>query len=163
MKELLGRNLSKEGLMTEYKAYGIVDGKPRWTIVDEDGKVINKYPEKKELEILKIRKSDKKKYTDEELVDYLKQFFVENGRIPVAKDFLNNPEYPSIITYQKRFGSWNKALTFAKLDNRAKSANSKKYTDKELWNFLNIFYEDNGKVPTRRDFLNNLAYPDYQT
>lgn len=35
--------------MTEYKSWRIIDGKPRWVIVDENEKIINKYPSKQEL------------------------------------------------------------------------------------------------------------------
>lgn len=33
--------------------------------------------------------------TDDELLEYLKQFYEENGRTPVQKDFVNNPKYPT--------------------------------------------------------------------
>lgn len=35
--------------MTYYKSYRIIDGKPRWIIVDETGKIINRSPSKDEL------------------------------------------------------------------------------------------------------------------
>lgn len=150
--------------MAEYKTYAIIDGKPRWIIVNENGDVVNNSPSSKELKSVQTRGKQRKRlqYTDEELLNYLEVFHKENGRVPIAKDFLNNPDYPTFVTYQKRFGSWNEALKLAGLDNRPKGSNSKKYTDEELLNFLNIFYEENGKAPGKRDFLNNIAYPDYQ-
>lgn len=35
--------------MMQYKSYRIVDGKPRWVIVDENGKIIHKEPSKEDL------------------------------------------------------------------------------------------------------------------
>lgn len=32
--------------MTYYKSYRIIDGKPRWVIVDENRKIINRIPSK---------------------------------------------------------------------------------------------------------------------
>lgn len=37
--------------MTYYKSYNIIDGKPRWIVIDEDGKIVSKSPTK---ELLKI-------------------------------------------------------------------------------------------------------------
>lgn len=47
-----------------------------------------------------------KKYTGEELLEFLRKFEIENGRPPTKRDFDNNPEYPSIQTYRDMFGSW---------------------------------------------------------
>lgn len=148
--------------MTEYKAYVIIDGKPKWIIKNENGDIINRSPTDKELKNALVKSSRKKICSNEELLNYLRVFHKENGRLPIAKEFLNNPDYPTFVTYQKRFGSWNKAITLAGLDNREKCARSNKYSDEELLIFLTIFYEENGKVPGKRDFINNFAYPDYQ-
>lgn len=108
---------------------------------------------------LDINKRDKK-YTDEELLDCLKQFYQENGRIPMASDFLNNFEYPHRNTYMERFGSWNNALEMTELNLEKRF---EKYTDNELLNHLSIFYKKNGRVPIQKDFLNNPEYPCYLT
>ena len=150
--------------MKDYKTYVIIDGKPKWILVDENENVINYNPNSNELNGVEIRGSQRKRvsYTDEELLNYLEMFCEENGRFPIAKDFVNGSKYPSNTVYQKRFGSWNDALKLAGLDNREKCGRSDKYTDEELLIFLNIFYEEQGKVSSRRDFLNNPHYPDYQ-
>ena len=144
--------------MTECKTCVIVDGKPRWIVVDENGKAVNKNPSGKELKSLQIMGSQKERvfYTDEELLNRLEVYYEKNGRVPRAIDFPNSP------TYLKRFGSWNNALKLAGLDNREKCGRSDKYTDEELLLFLIIYFEENGKVPTKDDFVNNLACPDYQ-
>ena len=56
------------------------------------------------------------RYTDKELLDFLIQFYEKYGRVPVRRDFANNPEYPSYETYRKRFGSWNNALKLVGMD-----------------------------------------------
>ncbi len=50
------------------------------------------------------------------MLDYLRQFVKENGRIPVKTDFASNPEYPNFSTYQRRFGSWNNTLKLVGMD-----------------------------------------------
>lgn len=106
-----------------YKSYRIIDGKPRWVIVDETGKVINRIPSKEELKDLEeeprnVQDTRKyKTYTDEELLDYLMRFERENERVPTTTDFANNhSEYPSFMTYVRRFGSWLNSLKLAGLD-----------------------------------------------
>lgn len=110
--------------MTEYRTYRFVDGKVRQVIVDENGKIVNRRPSKDELKGLDIEpyKHGNSKprpwmcYTDKELLDSLRRFVKEYGRIPVMTDFVNNPEYPSFRPYQLRFGSWNKALKLVEMD-----------------------------------------------
>jgi len=110
--------------MTEYKTKRIIDKKPppRWVVVNETGKIVNKNPSESKLKGLgkELRKAQDtrnfEKYTDKELLDYLIQFYEEHGGVPVQTDFVNNPGYPSFATYQKRFGSWNNALKLVGLD-----------------------------------------------
>lgn len=58
----------------EYKSIIIIDGKPRWVIVDEDGKIINRNPSKDELKGLKkepYKVNRKMSYTDDELLEFM--------------------------------------------------------------------------------------------
>ena len=76
---------------------------------------------KKEGRILKedeIYKSGYNKliYTDKELLDYLIQFYKKYGRPPTERDFDNSSEYPSCVTYWRRFESWSAALKLVELD-----------------------------------------------
>jgi hypothetical protein len=151
--------------MTEiYKRHTIVDGKLGWIVVDENKRVINKYPDKDELKGLQTepykRNSTYAKYKDNELLNFLITFHDVNGRIPVEKDFQSNPEYPCLTTYQKHFGSWNNALEHAGLGINKKNI---QYTDDELLNFLITFHEENGRIPTIGNFTNNPEYPCFQT
>lgn len=142
----------------KYKAYRIINGKPRWVIVDENGDIVNRNSSKCELKGLDKfpEKDGRYKYTDQELLDYLRHFEKENGRVPLAIDFLNNPEYPHSNTFMKRFGSWNDALKFAELDTNG-------YTDEELLDYLDRFYYENERVPVAIDFINNPEYPNCGT
>lgn len=47
--------------------------------------------------------------TDEELLESLRQFERENGRPPTCRDIFNDPRYPSLTTYTRHFGSFEKA------------------------------------------------------
>lgn len=155
--------------MIKYKRYTIVDGIPGWVIVDENERIINKYPCGDELKCLQIekyktknKKNIKHQYTDNELLNLLKLFVEENERIPMQKDFDNDPRYPGSKTYYMHFGSWNNALILAGLSIR-KRDNKKVYTEEELLNFLKTFYEKNNRVPTKDDFTNNSEYPNCGT
>lgn len=145
----------------KYKSYRIVDGKPRWVIVDDNGKISNNNPLKGELKDLEIEPVNLKGGTicrDEDLLNCLKIFYEKNGRIPATRDFHNSHIYPSYNTYRDHFGSWNNALILANLGIREK--NLKIYTDEELLNYLKIFYDKNGRIPTHRDFKGDYKYPD---
>lgn len=95
-------------------------------------------------------------YLDEELLNELKRFKKENGRLPTSRDFINNPEYPHFNTIRDRFESWNKALEKAFGINRRKG---EKYTDGELLDILVQFEIENGRPPTEKDFANNPILP----
>jgi hypothetical protein len=104
----------------KYKAYRIIDGKPRWIVVNEIGNIVNRNPNKDEIKGLdKFLEKDgrgKLHYTDNQLLWYLIQFYKKYGRSPTARDFDNDPYYPNSTTYQKRFRSWSNALKLVGLD-----------------------------------------------
>lgn len=105
--------------MTElYKDHRIIDGKPKLVILDKTGDVVNRNPLKEELKgLCKLsEKAIRCYYTDKELLEYLTKFYDKYGRSPTEKDFTNNSKYPSVITYQRRFGSWTNALKLVGID-----------------------------------------------
>lgn len=55
-------------------------------------------------------------YTDERLIELLKEYCNEYGKIPSKTDIKKNPKYPSDNTYFKHFGTWTNALKLAGLD-----------------------------------------------
>lgn len=146
--------------VSKYISHRIIDGKMRLVIVDENGGVINKKPNKEELEnleyeICRRNENENKKYNDK-LLDFLRSYYEKNGKIPVLEDFSNNPEYPNYGTYRNHFGSWSNALKLAGLYRQ-----NKKYTDEELLNYLKAFYEENKIIPRMNDFVSNTGYPGY--
>lgn len=101
--------------MTKYKSYRIINGKPKWIISDKNGSIVNKEPNKEDLKNLEEYKKIKQ-YTDEELLNYPRKYYEKYGRVPTGIDFDNHREYPNRKTYDRRFGSWQKALKLVELD-----------------------------------------------
>lgn len=93
------------------------------------------------------------------LEDGTERFFKENGRSPTWEDFSNNRKYPSFKTYQRHFGSWNKALKMAGLQINYFT----EFTDEELLGFLEQFYRETWKVPIIDHFDGNCKYPSFGT
>ena len=50
------------------------------------------------------------RYSKEQLSEFISKFVKDKGRVPKAKDFLHNREYPSFKQYQDEWGGWGKAL-----------------------------------------------------
>ena len=50
------------------------------------------------------------KYTDQDLISKIKEFYNLHGRIPLKQEF------NSFKTFQRRFGGWNKAIKLAGFD-----------------------------------------------
>lgn len=158
-----------------YKSCRVIDGKPRLVIVDENGKIVNRGPSKEDLKGLQEEPFSRglqeepaigrrrSAYTDKELLKFLNIFYQENDRVPIWRDFVNNPGYPGWSTYQIRFGSWNNALKWAGLYDKKKIRGKKAYADVDLLNYLKEFYQERGKVPAERDFMNNPGYPGLST
>lgn len=95
--------------------------------------------------------------TDKNLLENIKKFEKENGRIPQARDFRNNPDYPNAGTYIKHFGSWNKAIELAGFEA------VHLYTREELLEYMRQFYIKNGRPPTANDFHHHPDYPNQDT
>lgn len=153
--------------MTTYKSNRIIDGKSRKVIVNDNGKIINRNPSKDELKNLKTFEiavpKQTKKYTDEQLLNYLRRFFEKKGRTPIEEEFVNNPEFPSFGTYQNRFGSWNCAIIKAGLDINFGGNKGNKYKDEEMISSLRKFSKEYRRVPTEEDLTDNPDYPSYIT
>lgn len=153
-----------EKYMVYYKSCRIVDGKPRWVIVDGRDNIVDRNPCKRELKGLEKfpekdgRSNPRLKKSDSELLEYLRRFEKENGRIPVVNEFNENPVYPNGDIYFQKFGSWNNALNLAGIGIKPRE---ELYTDEELLNYLKQFYEKYGRIPTTTDFEGNRQYPHF--
>jgi len=102
-----------------------------------------------------------KRYTDEELINYLKKFYEEKGRVPVRRDFINSSEYPNYQNYTAHFETWNSALKTAGL--KVYDPFEKNYTDEQLLDELRRFKREEGRSPGQMDFNNNPEYPGFVT
>ncbi len=104
---------------------------------------------------------EKLKYDENSLIEYLKISYVENKKVPTAKDFNKNPKYPCSRTYIKKFGSWNNALKKANLSiNKIKSYDE--HTELELLEYIKTFNKEEKRAPTQRDFIGNQKYPSFE-
>lgn len=91
-----------------------------------------------------------KTYTRQQLIDKLRQWTKENGRIPLQIDFTNNPKYPNAHKYRDEFGTWNNALIESGIGIR--QGYTHKYTRQELIDILQQWIKENGRIPTSTDF-----------
>ncbi|MGG3892011.1 homing endonuclease associated repeat-containing protein [Metabacillus fastidiosus] len=94
------------------------------------------------MELIKV------KFTDEEMINELKEFAKVNGRSPKMKDFKNKK--PSADMISKRFGAWSNALKIAGLELALRPNDHSKET---LIGYLKDFYNKYNKVPTSRDMI----------
>lgn len=112
----------------------------------------------------KVERQRKKKFTRKQLIEKMQCWTKEhNGRTPVARDFSNNPQYPSYMTYISEFGTWNKALEASEIKVNQRQDWLRIYTKEQLIEIIQQFDRENGKPPIERDFDNNPKYPSYGT
>ncbi|SNX54162.1 hypothetical protein [Thermoanaerobacterium sp. RBIITD] len=88
------------------------------------------------------------KYSDEELIEYLKELYAELGRPPVKRD-LKKYSYDA---YRKHFGSFNNALIKAGLP-----VNRRFYSDADILGWIQNFYKTNGRSPHVSDFIKQFG------
>lgn len=130
-----------------YKSNRIIDGKPKWVIVDDNGNIIDRDPDKEQLKGLFTEYYNRcPMYTDNQLLNYLKVFYQKNGRIPVERDFVNNFEYPSFFMYQKHFGSWNKALKLVRFDIDTRIRQGEFGTERQIGRRTEIIIKNHFKI-----------------
>jgi hypothetical protein len=96
-------------------------------------------------------------YSKEEIAKFIRLFKEKENKIPTRKDWSSNLKYPSADYVIKLFGSWNKAIEATGFITNYRSPQN--YTKKEIINYIKLFYEKNNKIPTVKDWQNNLEYP----
>ena len=109
-------------------------------------------------------------YQKEFLINELKRFYKENGRVPTSNEFDKaNTGYPSRKTYNKYFGSFNNALILAGFTPRKGRPKSKpmpegikEYNKENLRYFFFKFIDEFGKVPTVKEMEKTEGYPTRQ-
>lgn len=102
-------------------------------------------------------------YSDEKLLALLRQRDAELDHPVTLRDMEEAENYPSAVTYQRRFGSWNQAKKEANLDTIAAEDTRAKYTDAELLDLLQDLAADLERPLTVRDVTNAEDYPDPTT
>jgi len=95
----------------------------------------------------------RKRYTDEDLINVLKNFYITNNKIPSSREF--RKLQPNTSIFYSHFGSWITALNRAGLFKEKQKSTD--YTDKELIDLLIKFYKETKKIPTTR----NIKTADY--
>jgi len=95
------------------------------------------------------------RYTDEELIIILQEFYKETGKCPVRDDF--EKRVPNSSTFTSHFGSWDNSLEKAGLlDKKWYKQNYSK--DDLIISVIQFFYEY-GRIPTTKDTKSNKFLP----
>ena len=87
-------------------------------------------------------------YSNDELLQLLKEFGIKLGHTPSIMEVNADPDMPNATTYANHFGSFVEACLLAGFELKP---NNKRYSDKELLDFLCICAERVGHVPTSKD------------
>jgi hypothetical protein len=93
--------------------------------------------------------------TDKELLQLLVKRASDLGRVPRSRDMGTMNGYPSAMTYQNRFGSWNAALKCAELN----PERFREYRPEKLLNCLRDLAHALGRNPTQNDLNKNPSLP----
>ncbi|MFQ6009650.1 MAG: homing endonuclease associated repeat-containing protein [Candidatus Aenigmatarchaeota archaeon] len=101
---------------------------------------------------------ERKDYTDEELLELLKDKAEELGRTPTIEEVIKDDSMPYPGVYYKRFGSWKNAVKEAGLEPYMR-VYKKKYTDQELLDFLRKKAEELGRTPLKGELNTDKSIP----
>ena len=102
---------------------------------------------------MKTRKPNKpqENYTDEFLLNHLKELAVKLKRTPFGRD-IEKAGLATYAVYYKRFGSFTKAQEMAGLE-PTKKTDTPKYTDEEILNHLRELAAKLGRSPKIKDVM----------
>jgi hypothetical protein len=100
-------------------------------------------------------------YTDEQLLEFLKSFYILNNKVPTVRDFRGNPKYPNSNTIASKFGSWNKALILAGFKtNNSPSIPYYDCSEEGIIEAIQNFVDKYDILPTSKQFVNSSGkYP----
>lgn len=102
-------------------------------------------------------------YSDTELLELLRQLAADQERTVTLRDMEDADDYPSAVTYQRRFDSWNNAKAQAGLDTIAEDDTAPGYTDEELLDILRELAAARDRPLTKRDVADAEDCPDPTT
>jgi len=100
------------------------------------------------------------KYTDQDLINVLQNYYKENNKVPTSSNFMYLR--PSNVVIRNRFGTWENALKKADLFDLIVPKNRILYSDEFLLDQLKIFCNTFNKFPLESDLKNN-GYPSITT
>lgn len=101
-------------------------------------------------------------YTDEDLIEYLKKYYQEFGKVPTVRDLKKNKDYPTPETFRIRFGSHKNALIEAGLYHLREDKNlfdRKEYSKDHIIKLTSNFIKKFNRIPIYADFENNSELP----
>lgn len=103
---------------------------------------------------IRLETKNKRGTCPDQLLEKIKEVSKKIGRVPTKRDFIeetNTQRYLHLI--YKTFGSWAKALIMVGMTPRSTQNNSKRrqYNDDELLEYLIIYKQEEGKIPTSTD------------
>jgi hypothetical protein len=86
------------------------------------------------------------RYTEEELISLLHQYYTEFGTCPSPRCLDNNVRYPSARIYQKRFGTWKNALIAAELRSKLNESFFNNVNTNIQWYYIGFLIGDGSIV-----------------
>ncbi|MBL4950980.1 hypothetical protein JK635_01840 [Neobacillus sp. YIM B02564] len=98
----------------------------------------------------------RKRYTKDDLINIIKNFYIENNKIPSAEDFKSSS--PSTSTFYRHFKSWEDALVSSGFKRTSKNIEHSKV---ELIDLLKKYYHEFNEVPTAKGLESKENYPSY--
>ncbi len=111
---------------------------------------------------IRLETKNKRGTCPDQLLEKIKEVAKHVGRNPSKVDFIDywqSQRYVHLI--YKTFGSWSKAKEMAgygEIEQKTvKGFKKKAYSKEELLEYLQIFYQENGKVPTETDCRRGLV------
>ncbi len=101
------------------------------------------------------------KWNRDKVIKAIQSFYNENQKIPTTSDFINNQgKYPGYQTVVHYFGLWNLAIEAA---GYKPYLSNKEISSDEILESIQNFFAENGRIPQRREFTNNVNYPSSST
>lgn len=113
----------------------------------------------KESKLISNRETN---HTDEELLQKLNRLYQKIGRPPKLKDIELDSNMPHSSMYRIRFGSFQEALSLAKIPNTKKKPMTKTFTDQEIGSFCNLLKSKFKTRPTNQE-IDDLKGPSVAT
>lgn len=106
-----------------------------------------------ESETNSLPEHGRRRYSDAHLIAVLRNLHKILERTPTATDVREIPGLPNVATFERRFGSWNEALTAAGIEG------SHNRSDETYLSLLADLALRLGRSPTKREVDNEPALP----